>query len=84
MDVSFNSVPPVPEDVQSSVACDAVASPIVYELPSQIVAPKPALADGAGVMVRVLMEEASVHGGFPTAVRVRMTEPAAISSSLGV
>jgi len=44
----------------------------------------PATAVAAGVMVRVFVEVALVHGVFAVAVKVSVTLPAVISAGLGV
>ena len=43
----------------------------------------PATAVVAGLMVKVLVDVAVVHGEFPLAVNVKVTFPKAISAALG-
>ena len=44
----------------------------------------PELAVAAGTIVKVMGLEALPQGALPTAVKVRVTEPASLSAALGV
>jgi len=65
------------------VAIDTDPESRYPELSAQTVSSGPALADGAGVMVRMVVSESALQRPLPVVVSTNCTVPATVSAALG-